>query len=56
MTKKDFALIADVINRMVEDTNEDIERKRYVATCFADRLKLVNPLFKRELFFKACGF
>lgn len=52
MTRRDFEVIADVIKGMPGD---EVLDKATVALAFAKRLKLINPSFKTELFFKACG-
>jgi len=66
MTKKDYILIADSINRsrMVTDMTEKnqvkkkakIDAYRLVAHDLAGTLKGDNQAFTQELFIKACGF
>ncbi len=58
MTKKDFQLIAEVLNDVItggalcmdsEDDQRDLVRQ------FADALATTNPQFNREKFATACG-
>ena len=53
MSKKDFVLIADVINSSRNTENNKLMDE--VAVNFANRLKTTNPLFNRDKFLKACG-
>lgn len=55
MTRKDFELIADVIAKMPSFAPNLRAAKASAASAFADRLKLVNPLFDRARFMEACG-
>lgn len=48
MTKKHYVFVANIIKQL------DVPNKLDIATEFADYLKITNPLFKRELFLKAC--
>lgn len=49
MTKKDFALIASVLNHTVHSSHED----RCIA--MANSLAKTNPRFDRQKFMEACG-
>ena len=56
MTKKDFELIAGVINSL----NFKIEslctiEKKAIAELFADKLETINPRFDYDKFLIACG-
>jgi hypothetical protein len=58
MTRKDFKLIAAVLNQAREDLpysarHEIIDR---LTEEFADALKQTNPLFKKDTFMRAAGF
>lgn len=60
MTRKDFQLIADVLNDCREsyaDANADAGTQAIetVAECFALRLRATNPRFDRDRFLRACG-
>jgi hypothetical protein len=48
MTKKDFELIAKVIDALPQDTS-----RMYVALAFANALKATNPNFNEYLFVTA---
>ena len=48
MTRKDFVMIADIINGLHRDDRE------VVAGAFAHRLKASNPAFDSERFINAC--
>jgi hypothetical protein len=51
MTKKDFQLIANIINSGVMAH----PKKKQVAIKFADELSKTNNLFNRSKFLKACS-
>lgn len=51
MSKKDFELIADIINNSVISNPVD---KIDLATDFADRLAQTNPRFQKDRFLVAC--
>jgi hypothetical protein len=58
MTKKDFELIAFVLNRLNENFNNggsDEVSLSLVCDEIADALQIENPKFNRRLFLKACG-
>lgn len=58
MTKKDFQLIADVINGLVSDGALALDDERdcfNLAWQFAEALKKENPRFDEQKFFEACG-
>ena len=48
-TAKHFIVMADII--ATANTSNKLE----LASHFADRLQITNPLFKRERFLKACN-
>lgn len=58
MTKKDYQIIASVINDIISggalcmDNEEDC---RDFVRQFAEKLQAENPRFNREIFAKACG-
>lgn len=58
MTKKDFELIAETINRLRVDFDngeDDTISLSLVAEELADALAGTNERFNRELFLNACG-
>lgn len=63
MTKKDFELIARILNKNITDTNPKMTQIKYtgnqistaMAMQFADVLQKANPQFDRTKFLKACG-
>lgn len=55
MTKKDFELIAAVLNNYHLDTPIQKQIVAAVAREFADRLKATNKQFNRDKFLRACG-
>jgi len=53
-TKKHYEFIADIINNLgdicgIQEYHNDL------ATFVANKLEGTNPLFRRDLFIKACG-
>ena len=65
MTRKDFQLIADVLNDALTDAREDTRAGRWgggaassainaLALNFANELGDLNPRFDRDRFLKAC--
>lgn len=50
MTRKDFELIAETINRL----NFTLEHKQFIAEAFADSLRGTNSNFDRMRFIFAC--
>lgn len=50
MTRKDFVLIADIINSL----NFDENKKEFIAKEFADNLKATNVAFDKQRFIEAC--
>lgn len=54
MTRKDYILIADAINKAPVDASQDRQRNT-VARSIADALATDNPRFDRARFLKACG-
>ena len=58
MTRKDYELIAETINRLRVDFDnggDDTISLALVADELADALETTNPRFNRELFLDACG-
>jgi hypothetical protein len=56
MTRKDFQLIADVINNFnVDNQANQREVAASIAEAFAAALTKTNPRFNQALFLKACG-
>lgn len=57
MTKKDYILIADILNNNkdlhAQNSRDTIKR---VAEQLADKMILDNPLFNKDKFLTACGF
>lgn len=58
MTRKDYELIAQVINETREDEGWENARSAiiWLAETLAERLEQDNPRFSSETFFKACGW
>ena len=56
MTKKDYVLIADVLQQVKANIDKELTRYQYAQLCeyFADGLQDTNPLFNREKFVLAC--
>jgi hypothetical protein len=54
MTKKDFILIARVVQSLHRSYESPIEQRRYTAETFADELEKINPRFNRDRFVDAC--
>jgi hypothetical protein len=52
MTRKDYVLIAEVLHKAYVPDMIDYEM---LVEDFANALAGTNPLFNREIFFKACG-
>lgn len=50
-TKRHFEFIANTIKEITSDKMVDVDIARYIA----DKLQNTNPLFKRDVFLKACG-
>lgn len=50
MTRKDFVLIANIINHL----NFKDENKELIAKEFADNLKATNAAFDKQRFIEAC--
>jgi hypothetical protein len=58
MTRKDYELIAETINRLRVDFDnggDDTISLALVADELADALEGTNPRFNREMFLTACG-
>jgi len=57
MTKKDYELLADTFYSLKEiaSQNGHIATFQMIVGNLATKLEIDNPLFKRDLFFKACG-
>lgn len=55
MTKKDFEFIAAVIRAMPTHAPSLRTHRKSVASTFAHALAANNPLFKLDVFLKACG-
>ena len=60
MTRKDFVLIATILNEYVIRANDhgnddDSLFMTYLCCSFADELALTNKQFNRARFLKACG-
>ena len=58
MTRKDYELIAETINRLRVDFDnggDDTISLSLVADELADALEGTNPRFNREMFLTACG-
>ena len=55
MTRKDYILIAAVINRVGDDPTVNTWTLWRLANELSDRLAQDNPRFDRERFLKACG-
>jgi len=57
MTKKDYELLADTFYGLKEiaSQNGHITTFQMIVGNLATKLEIDNPLFKRDLFFKACG-
>ena len=54
MTRKDYQLIAEVLNYSLDAIIDDMALKA-LASNFADELALDNPRFDRARFLAACG-
>jgi len=56
MTKKDYELIADILQQTKANIDNKLSRYQYAQVCeyFADGLEDTNPLFDRERFLLAC--
>jgi hypothetical protein len=57
MTKKDYELIADTFYNLKEIAQQNGHTATFemIVGNLATQLEIDNPLFKRGLFFKACG-
>ena len=58
MTKKDFQVIASLLNRMITEKAwcmDDMQDTYNMVHMFMDELQKTNPRFDREKFAKACG-
>ena len=57
MTKKDYELIADTFHDLKEIAHQNGHNATFemIVGNLATRLEIDNPLFKRDLFYKACG-
>lgn len=55
MTRKDFELIAAVINAANHNAALDLIDIAVLAHAFADKLKATNKQFNRTKFLHACG-
>jgi hypothetical protein len=57
MTKKDYELIADTFYNLKEIAIQSghVFTFLMIVANLATQLEIDNPLFKRDLFFKACG-
>ena len=54
MTRKDYALIADIIAAIPDHAASLRTQKADIARAFAEALGKTNPLFDRFRFLKAC--
>jgi len=54
MTKKDYILIADVLNSMYNDTDKHKDIIRETADRMSNALKVENELFDEFKFISAC--
>jgi hypothetical protein len=57
MTRKDYELIADTFYNLKEMASQNGHAATFqmIVENLATQLEVDNPLFRRDLFFKACG-
>lgn len=58
MTKKNYYLLAQILERMLEEVDDDMTPKETViqiAKCLSVKLKEDNPRFDNVKFLEACG-